>query len=86
MARTICSILLFRRHLRSQFDRLLRARQALQGKRVVSSFKSGMPGCSGLELKHRPGLRQSLRNVASKPIYNAIIVYDLSRWGRLQSG
>jgi DNA invertase Pin-like site-specific DNA recombinase len=42
------------------------------------------PGCSGLELKHRPGLRQLLQDVVSKPLYKAIIVYDVSRWGRFQ--
>lgn len=49
---------------------------------VVQTYSD--PGCSGLELKHRPGLRQLLQDVVSKPLYKAIIVYDVSRWGRFQ--
>jgi len=42
------------------------------------------PGCSGLELAHRPGLRQLLQDVVSKPPFRAVVVYDVSRWGRFQ--
>lgn len=40
---------------------------------------------SGLWLKNRPGLRELLRDVAEgKTGYKAILVYDVSRWGRFQ--
>ena len=39
---------------------------------------------SGLVLRHRPGLRQLLQDVVGTPAYRAILVYDVSRWGRFQ--
>ncbi|HWO32785.1 MAG TPA: recombinase family protein [Candidatus Acidoferrum sp.] len=40
---------------------------------------------SGLWLKGRPGLRELLRDVTDgKTDYKAILVYDVSRWGRFQ--
>lgn len=40
---------------------------------------------SGLVLKHRSGLRQLLQDVVSGAAkYRAILVYDVSRWGRFQ--
>lgn len=40
---------------------------------------------SGLVLKYRAGLRQLLQDVVSgKATYRAILVYDVSRWGRFQ--
>lgn len=40
---------------------------------------------SGLVLRHRPGLRQLLQDVvAGTATYKAILVYDVSRWGRFQ--
>src|ERR1035441_9707319 len=40
---------------------------------------------SGLVLKRRAGLRQLLRDVvAGTAPYKAILVYDVSRWGRFQ--
>ncbi len=40
---------------------------------------------SGLVLKHRLGLRQLLNDVVNeKSSYKAILVYDVSRWGRFQ--
>lgn len=40
-------------------------------------------GKSGVEAKHRPALRQLLRDVVSGGAnYKAILVYDVSRWGR----
>jgi DNA invertase Pin-like site-specific DNA recombinase len=40
---------------------------------------------SGLGLKGRPGLRELLRDVTEgKTDYKAILVYDVSRWGRFQ--
>ena len=43
------------------------------------------PARSGLRLKNRPGLRELLRDVTSgNTEYKAILVYDVSRWGRFQ--
>ena len=40
---------------------------------------------SGLVLKHRPGLRQLLQDVVGGgAAFRAILVYDISRWGRFQ--
>lgn len=40
---------------------------------------------SGLVLKYRDGLRQLLQDVVSRTAtYRAILVYDVSRWGRFQ--
>lgn len=39
---------------------------------------------SGLVLRNRTGLRQLLQDVVSKPSYKAILVHDVSRWGRFQ--
>jgi len=40
---------------------------------------------SGLVLKHRRGLQQLLQDVVSgRAPYRAILVYDISRWGRFQ--
>ena len=42
-------------------------------------------GKSGLVLKKREGLRQLLNDVMTgKQTYKAILVYDVSRWGRFQ--
>src|SRR6201997_752541 len=42
-------------------------------------------GRSGLQLKYRYGLQQLLRDVVSEERgFMAIIVYDVSRWGRFQ--
>jgi DNA invertase Pin-like site-specific DNA recombinase len=43
------------------------------------------PAQSGLWLKNRPGLCELLQDVAGgKTEYQAILVYDVSRWGRFQ--
>jgi len=40
---------------------------------------------SGLEIGHRTGLSRLLQDVVGgKQFYNAILVYDVSRWGRFQ--
>jgi DNA invertase Pin-like site-specific DNA recombinase len=40
---------------------------------------------SGLDVAHRPGFRRLLRDVLSPaPGFGAILVYDVSRWGRFQ--
>ena len=54
----------------------------LRGFSIVQTYTDGK---SGLMLKHRNGLRQLLQDVASvNPGYKAILVYDVSRWGRFQ--
>ena len=53
-----------------------------QGFEVVCTYSD--PAKSGLVLKHRPGLQQLLRDVVGTPPYRAILVYDVSRWGRFQ--
>jgi DNA invertase Pin-like site-specific DNA recombinase len=43
------------------------------------------PARSGLDLVHRPGLRKLLEDVLRTDAgYEAILVYDVSRWGRFQ--
>lgn len=51
--------------------------------RVVRTYSDAAR--SGLNLTRRPGLRQLLQDVASgNAEYRAILVYDVSRWGRFQ--
>jgi len=43
------------------------------------------PGRSGVEIKHRPGLQQLIRDViGGKATFQAVLVFDVSRWGRFQ--
>ncbi len=50
---------------------------------IVSSYAD--LGKSGLSLQRRDGLRQLLADVESGAAeYSAILVYDVSRWGRFQ--
>jgi DNA invertase Pin-like site-specific DNA recombinase len=50
---------------------------------VVVSYVDA--GRSGVQLKHRDGLRRLLRDVISGTArYKAVLVYDISRWGRFQ--
>jgi DNA invertase Pin-like site-specific DNA recombinase len=50
---------------------------------VVQTYTDGAK--SGVVLKRRSGLRQLLQDVmGGKPEYKAILVYDVSRWGRFQ--
>jgi DNA invertase Pin-like site-specific DNA recombinase len=50
---------------------------------VVQTYSDGAK--SGLVLKYRAGLRQLLQDaVSGKATYRAILVYDVSRWGRFQ--
>jgi DNA invertase Pin-like site-specific DNA recombinase len=40
---------------------------------------------SGIDLAHRPALKQLLDDVSAHAIdYEAILVFDVSRWGRFQ--
>lgn len=53
------------------------------GFRIVRTYSDAAK--SGLVLKHRAGLRELLQDVASGSAgYYAILVYDVSRWGRFQ--
>jgi DNA invertase Pin-like site-specific DNA recombinase len=55
----------------------------LHGFTVTSTYSDSAK--SGLWLKGRPGLRELLRDVAQGNTgYKAILVYDVSRWGRFQ--
>jgi len=50
---------------------------------IVESYED--PGKSGLMLKHRKGLARLLHDVVSGgQSFKAILVYDISRWGRFQ--
>jgi DNA invertase Pin-like site-specific DNA recombinase len=53
-----------------------------QGFELVRTYSD--PARRGLVLKHRPGLQQLLQDVVGTPPYRAILVYDVSRWGRFQ--
>lgn len=54
-----------------------------RGFAVVKTYAD--PGKSGLSLKGRDGLKQLLTDVVSgQPSYSAILVLDVSRWGRFQ--
>lgn len=53
------------------------------GFEVVATYAD--PGKSGLEIRNRPGLRSLLRDVLTgNRRFQAILVYDVSRWGRFQ--
>jgi len=50
---------------------------------VVRTYSDA--GRSGIDLAHRPGLRQLLDDVVSRSVdFTAVLVYDVSRWGRFQ--
>ena len=50
---------------------------------IVRSFVD--EGKSGLVLKHRNGLQQLLRHIVGySGAFRAVLVYDVSRWGRFQ--
>jgi DNA invertase Pin-like site-specific DNA recombinase len=53
-----------------------------RGFQIVRTYSDAAK--SGLVLRHRPGLQQLLRDVVGTPPYRAILVYDVSRWGRFQ--
>lgn len=53
------------------------------GYQVVLTYAD--PGRSGIEIKRRPGLRQLIQDVVGgRPLFRAILVFDVSRWGRFQ--
>ncbi len=50
---------------------------------VIAEYSD--PGRSGLGIKGRPGLQRLLADVTGTDVeYSAILVYDVSRWGRFQ--
>src|SRR5271154_717872 len=54
-----------------------------KGFEVVATYSDSAR--SGIDLKHRPGLRKLLEDVvAGEQPFEAILVYDISRWGRFQ--
>jgi DNA invertase Pin-like site-specific DNA recombinase len=56
---------------------------ALHGFRIVKTYAD--PGKSGVVLRHRLGLLQLLSDVTSTGCpFKAVLVYDISRWGRFQ--
>ncbi|RDY65446.1 hypothetical protein DX912_17210 [Lysobacter soli] len=57
---------------------------ALQhGMAIVRTYAD--EGKSGLNLEHREGLKQLIRDVESgETDFEAVLVYDISRWGRFQ--
>ena len=56
---------------------------AAQGFSIIQTYID--PGKSGLSLRHRLGLRQLLKDVVDgNAQYLAVLVYDVSRWGRFQ--
>ena len=53
------------------------------GLKIVATYSDA--GKTGLVLRHRKGLRRLLGDVTSgRAVYRAILVYDVSRWGRFQ--
>lgn len=68
--------------LKSQADVIQQYAEA-HGFKIVQSYKD--PGRSGLRLKCREGLARLLHDVVSgDQLYRAVLVYDVSRWGRFQ--
>lgn len=54
-----------------------------RGFEVISTYSD--PGRSGISIRSRKGLRQLLADVlGGKALFRAILVYDVSRWGRFQ--
>jgi DNA invertase Pin-like site-specific DNA recombinase len=61
----------------------IQAYASLHGFEIVQTYTDNAK--SGVILKHRHGLRQLLQDVVrGTSIYKAILVYDVSRWGRFQ--
>jgi DNA invertase Pin-like site-specific DNA recombinase/DNA-binding winged helix-turn-helix (wHTH) protein len=61
----------------------IRRYAATHGFEVVATYSD--PGKSGVEIKHRPGLQKLIQDVVGGEVkFSAIIVYDVSRWGRFQ--
>jgi DNA invertase Pin-like site-specific DNA recombinase len=64
-------------------ERVIRDYAMTHRLRVVETYAD--PGKSGLTLKGRPGLNRLLLDIMSGNFpYKAVLVYDISRWGRFQ--
>ena len=56
---------------------------AKHGFEIVRTYSD--PAKSGLDIKHRPGLQNLIDDVtAGRADYEAVLVFDVSRWGRFQ--
>lgn len=54
------------------------------GMQVIRTYRDD--GKSGLRMRGRTGLQALMRDVHDEPLaFNAILVYDVSRWGRFQN-
>jgi DNA invertase Pin-like site-specific DNA recombinase len=67
--------------LQNQFTAIQKFAE-VRGFQIVRTYSDAAK--SGLVLRRRPGLQQLLRDVVGTPPYRAILVYDVSRWGRFQ--
>src|SRR4051812_31485243 len=62
----------------------IREYAAQHGYEIIKTYSD--PGKSGLTIKHRPGLQSLLADVVGSDVsFRAILVYDVSRWGRFQN-
>ena len=62
---------------------LIQAYAIENGMRIVRTYAD--PGRSGLTIRERPGLSRLLADVVGGGVdFGAILVYDISRWGRFQ--
>ena len=61
----------------------LAAYAASHGMHIVESYRDD--GRSGLDLGGRPGLQRLLDEVRRSPRFEAVLVFDVSRWGRFQN-
>jgi DNA invertase Pin-like site-specific DNA recombinase len=53
------------------------------GFKIVKTYSDGAK--SGVRIKNRPGLKQAIKDVVDGNVpFRAILVYDVSRWGRFQ--
>lgn len=69
--------------IRTQRDAIQRYATA-HGFEIVATYAD--PGKSGLEIRNRLGLRSLLRDVVTGNCrFHAVLVYDVSRWGRFQN-
>lgn len=54
-----------------------------RGYEIIASYEDGAR--SGVTAKRRHGLQALLRDVLASPQYSAVLVVDVSRWGRFQN-
>src|SRR5688572_10660697 len=66
----------------NQYDRIKEYADR-RGMRIVRTFAD--EGCSGLNVRGRDSLQKMIDEVtAGRADFRAILVYDVSRWGRFQ--